>query len=95
MNILNYLDPVYKYLPLCSRIVETEVNGRKVKEVITYKTFPAFPWKMGTGDHRDEDPVEFIKICASQGLVRWETAEQTRLRKERERNIYERGTENR
>lgn len=85
MRILNYLDPVYAYLPYCSRIIERFENGKKVKEKIMYKTYPAFPWKSGTGDHRGEDPVEFIKICASQGLVRWETAEQTRERLERER----------
>lgn len=85
MRILNYLDPVYKYLPYCARTVERVVNGKKTKETIICKTYPAFPWKTGTGDHRDEDPVEFIKICASQGLVRWETAEQTRQRLERER----------
>ena len=69
---LSELNPIYKYLPLCSSVEKTE-QGLKVT---TYKTYPAFPWKPGTGDHRNDDPVYFIKLCEQAGLVTWETAEQ-------------------
>lgn len=78
---INELNPIYRFLPYCAKITE---ENHKVVGVEYVKTYPAYPWIPG-GDHRDDDPVEFINWCANKGLVRWETAEERRQREENEK----------
>lgn len=75
------------------------IEGSKQKGdlKITYlKTYPAFPWKTGTGDHSDDDPITFINLCADAGLVKWETAAErdARIEEMRKREAMERNNRN-
>lgn len=84
-----HLDPAFKYLPYCAHIEEIDDPahpGKKLKKISYFRTYPAYPWKLGEGiDHSKEDPVKFINICAHEGLVKWETAQEKADRLERER----------
>ena len=73
---LSELNPIYKFLPLCAS-VERDGDNLVIKY---YKTYPAFPWKPGTGDHRNDNPKFFIDLCEQAGLVKWEKAEERRQR---------------
>ena len=82
-----HLNPLYTYLPYCAHIEEEkDPNNPKerVRVVHLLKTYPPYPWLPDTGDHSEEDPVRFIEMCAAEGLVHWETAEQKaeRLRRD-------------
>ena len=88
MYVTDYLDPLYKYLPLVphSEEVDDPANpNKKLRKVTLLRSYPTYPWLPDTGNHADEDPVKFIDICAQQGLVTWETKEQ------RERRLYVQG----
>ena len=81
------LDPVYHYLPYCASFREEIDPTTHKKSLVTEfrKTYPPFPWKRDGNAHEGEDPIAFIDACAEQGLVRWETKEQTQERLFRER----------
>lgn len=69
---LSDLAETCRYLPIVAHV---EGEKKKGNLTITYlKSYPAFPWKDGTGDHLEEDPITFINLCADAGLVKWETA---------------------
>lgn len=87
MYVTEYLDPLYKYLPLVPHTEEDDPTNpnRKIRKITLLRSYPTYPWLPDTGDHTDEDPVKFIDICAQQGLVTWETKEQ------RERRLFAQG----
>lgn len=91
MSELSDLSPLYYHLPyvkICEhkRIVWDDVKKENVTvyEGPILKTYPPYPWKPNTGDHRNEDPVAFVDRCAEAGLVTWETDAQRKAREERE-----------
>lgn len=78
---LKELDPRYSYLPYCAHMEKVgRENGKDIYETVLLRTYPAFPWKVGTGNHADQDPVTFMELCAQEGLVKWETVEERELR---------------
>jgi len=90
----NDLNPLFEYLPLCAQTRETkDENGKTVSEVKYLKTYPPYPWLPGTGDHFDDDPQEFIDLCAAEGLVHWETEEQRKDRIGRQKAFEEQSAE--
>ena len=91
MSELEDLNPLYKHLPYMKRCTTKRmVWDDNLKQNVTVydgeilKTYPPYPWKPNTGDHRNEDPIAFIDRCAEAGLVDWETDAQRRAREERE-----------
>lgn len=91
MSELEDLNPLYKHLPYMKRCTTKRmVWDDNLKQNVTVydgeilKTYPAYPWKPDSGDHRNEDPIAFIDRCAEAGLVDWETDAQRRAREERE-----------
>ena len=75
---LAHLDKNYSILPLVARTEGSKEKGTYKVEYL--KTYPPYPWRADTGDHFDEDPVTFIDLCAADGLVRWENAEERAAR---------------
>ena len=71
---LAHLDKNYSILPLVARTEGSKEKGTYKVEYL--KTYPPYPWRADTGDHFDEDPATFIDLCAADGLVRWENAEE-------------------
>lgn len=91
MSELTDLNPIYHHLPYMKRCEHKRmVWDDNLKQNVTVyegpllKTYPPFPWRPGTGDHSNEDPVAFIDRCADAGLVDWETESQRKAREERE-----------
>lgn len=91
MSELEDLNPLYKHLPYMKRCTTKRmVWDDNLKQNVTVydgeilKTYPPYPWKPNSGDHRNEDPIAFIDRCAEAGLVDWETDAQRRAREERE-----------
>ncbi len=91
MSELEDLNPLYKHLPYMKRCTNKRIvwDDNLKQNVTVYdgeilKTYPPYPWKPNTGDHRNEDPIAFIDRCAEAGLVDWETDAQRRAREERE-----------
>jgi len=80
---LSDLSETCRYLPMMAKV---EGSKKKGDLKVTYlKTYPAYPWKPGTGDHFDQDPITFIDLCAQSGLVKWETEEERKVRLEQEK----------
>ena len=78
---LKELNPRYAYLPYCAHMTKVgREHGKDIYETVLLKTYPAFPWLPETGNHINEDPVTFMELCAKEGLVKWETAEERELR---------------
>ena len=83
MYLVEHLNPLDRYLPDCAKMEEIDNpdNPKKKAIKVTYlRTYPPYPWLPDTGDHRNDDPVKFIDICAEAGLVHWETKEQKEAR---------------
>lgn len=87
---LSQLDKNYQFLPLMPRIEGSKEKGTYKVEYL--RTYPAYPWKAGTGDHLNDDPITFINLCADAGLVKWETAAErdARIEEMRKREAEER-----
>lgn len=81
---LTTLNPNYRYLPYCASIKDVGTKQDRRLEVTYLKTYPSFPWLPESGDHREEDPIEFIEACAEAGLVHWEMKEDAERRHARE-----------
>lgn len=91
MSELSDLNPLYRHLPYMKKCEHKRMvwDDEKKENVAYYegpllKTYPAYPWKPNSGDHRNEDPIAFIDRCAEAGLVDWETESQRKAREERE-----------
>lgn len=78
---LKELDPNFMFLPYCAHMKKVgREHGKDIYETVLLKTYPAFPWLPGTGNHEGQDPVTFIELCAQEGLVKWETTEEREIR---------------
>lgn len=73
---LGQLDKTYEVLPFCACVSGSKRRGNF--SVTWVKTYPPYPWRPGTGDHIDDDPVKFIDECAQAGLVKWKLPDQRR-----------------
>ena len=80
---LSDLSETCRYLPIVAHVEGEKKLGNL--EITYLKSYPPFPWKAGTGDHLEEDPITFIDLCADAGLVKWETTEERDARIEAEK----------